>query len=187
MIVMATYLESQVSAPPEYSSDVARPARPAKRRRRTLSLFAVDALVFVVFLLVINVPLTGLAIHEWLGIAIGVGFVVHLLQHGEWIVTTTRRFMSASSFHNRLNYLLMIGLFIGFASIIASGLIISEVALPWLGVVPAGGTFWLWLHLGSVGWVIWLTAIHLAVNWRWIAHAADRLVFKPLSKPAGSR
>jgi hypothetical protein len=181
---MATYLESDVTLPREHFVDVARPDRPAKRRRRTLWLFAVDVALFAVFVLVVNVPLTGLAIHEWLGIAIGAGFTVHLLQHGEWIVTTTRRIVSASSFHNRLNYLLMFGLFVGFASIIASGLIISDVALPWLGITPAGGSFWLWLHLGSVGWVIWLTAIHLAVNWRWIAHASDRLIFKPLSRLA---
>ena len=88
---------------------------------------------------------------------------------------------------NRFNYLLMIGLFAGFASIIVSGLLISEVALPWIGVTPNVGTFWLWLHLGSVGWVVWLTAVHVATNWRWIAHAADRLIFKPASRLAGPR
>ncbi len=187
MLVMATSLEHGVSTGSEHDRAAARSSRRPRPRRRTLSLFAVDALVFVIFVLVVNVPLTGLAIHEWLGIALGIGFIVHLLQHGEWVVATTRRFLSASSFHNRLNYVLMFGLFSGFASIIASGLIISEVALPWIGIIPAGGSFWVWLHLGSVGWVIWLTAIHLAVNWRWIAHAADRLVFRPLSRSAGPR
>jgi len=184
---MATYLENEAPVQSEPTIDVARAPRPPKRRRRTAALFAVDAVLFAVFLVVVNVPLTGLTIHEWLGILIGVGFTVHLLQHAEWIVTTTRRFMTASSLQNRFNYLLMIGLFVGFASIIVSGLLISEVALPWIGITPNGGTFWLWLHLGSVGWVIWLTAIHVATNWRWIAHAADRLIFKPASRLGGPR
>ena len=182
---MATYLDHDAPTPPEQLNHAPRPARPTKRRRRTVSLFIVDAILFSVFLLVVNVPLTGLTIHEWLGILIGVGFVVHLLQHAEWIATITTRFVSASSFQNRLNYLLTAVLFIGFASIIVSGLLISEVALPWLGLTPGGGTFWLWIHLASVGWVIWLTAIHVAMNWRWIAHAADRFIFKPMSRLAG--
>ena len=184
---MAAHLENEPAVQREPTIDVARAPRPPKRRRRTAGLFAVDAVLFAVFLAVVNVPLTGLAVHEWLGIFIGVGFTIPLLQHGVWIVTTTRRFMTASSLQNRFNYLLMIGLFVGFASIIVSGLLISDVALPWIGVTPNGGTFWLWLHLGSVGWVIWLTAIHVATNWRWIAHAAERLIFKPASRLGGLR
>lgn len=184
---MTIDLESEPVVQGEGAIDVIHAPRPPKRRKRTAALFAVDAVLFVIFLVVVNVPLTGLTIHEWLGILVGVGFTVHLLQHAEWIATTTRRFVAASSLQNRFNYLLMIGLFIGFASIIASGLLISEVALPWIGVTPNVGTFWLWLHLGSVGWVVWLTAIHVATNWRWIAHAADRLIFKPASRLAGTR
>ncbi|MCL1693681.1 MAG: hypothetical protein M3096_08365 [Actinomycetia bacterium] len=159
------------------------PARP----NRTLRLFAVDAFLFALFVVVVNVPLTGLAIHEWLGIVIAIGMVVHIIQHANWVVTTTRRLMSATSFQNRVNYLLMVGIFIGFVSIIASGLLISEVALPWLGVTPGGLPFMLWLHLASVGWVIWLTAIHLAVNWRWIVSASDRLIFKRFARSGGGR
>jgi hypothetical protein len=159
------------------------PARP----NRTLRLFAVDASLFALFIVVVNVPLTGLAIHEWLGIVIAIGMVAHILQHANWVVTTTRRLLSATSLQNRVNYLLVVGIFIGFVSIIASGLLISEVALPWIGVTPPGAPFMLWLHLASVGWVIWLTTIHLAVNWRWIASASDRLIFKRFARSGGTR
>lgn len=162
--------------------------QPARRRnRRVLRLFAIDSLLFATFVVVVNVPLTGLAVHEWLGIAIGIGLIVHLVQHGDWIATTSHRMLSATSFQNRLNYFLMLSLFAGFVSIIASGLLISEVALPWIGVTPNAGPFWLWLHLVSVGWVIWLTAIHVALNWRWIAGTMDRLVFRPLERHRSSR
>ena len=160
--------------------------RAPSRSNRTLRLYAVDALIFVLFALVLNVPLTGLAVHEWLGIAIAIGLITHTVQHTNWVVTTTRRMMSATSFQNRVNYLLMVGLFVGFVSIIVSGLMISEVALPWMGVTPPGSPFMLWLHLASVGWVLWLTAIHIALNWRWIVSTSDRLVFKRLAR-AGSR
>ena len=162
-----------------------RGMRAPVRNNRTLRLYAVDALIFVLFALVLNVPLTGLAVHEWIGIAIAIGLTTHTVQHTNWVVTTTRRMMSATSFQNRVNYLLMVGLFIGFVSIIVSGLMISEAALPWMGVTPPGSPFMLWLHLASVGWVTWLTVIHVAVNWRWIVNTSDRLVFKRFA-PEGS-
>ena len=174
--------------------DTMRPTSESKRKservptrnNRTLRLYAIDGLIFVLFALVLDVPLTGLAVHEWLGIAMAVGLVTHTVQHTNWVVTTTRRMMSATSFQNRVNYLLMVALFIGFVSIIVSGLLISEVALPWLGVTPPGARFMLWIHLASVGWVLWLTAIHIALNWRWIVTTSDRLVFKRFAR-AGSR
>ena len=159
--------------------------RAPKRNNRTLRLYTVDALIFVLFALVLNVPLTGLAVHEWLGIAITIGLITHTVQHTNWVVTTTRRMMSATSFQNRVNYLLMVALFVGFVSIIVSGLMISEVALPWLGVTPPGARFMLWIHLASVGWVLWLTVIHIALNWRWIVNTSDRLVFKRLARIGG--
>ena len=111
--------------------------------------------------------------------------MTHLVQHTDWITTTLRRLFGATSFQNRVNYLMMIGLFVGFASIIVSGLLISEAALPWLGYTPGGGPFWLWLHLSSVGWVLALVAVHVAMNWRWIGNAFDRLVFAPMQRLSG--
>ena len=122
--------------------------------------------------------------HEWLGIAIAVGLVVHLVQHTNWIVTTTRRIFSATSWRNRLNYLMMGALFLAFVAVIASGLIISEVALPWIGITTNPASFWVWLHLASVSAVLWLTALHVALNWKWIATTARRYVVKPLVSAA---
>lgn len=160
------------------------PARPEPPVRRTshhaLRLFLVDFAIFATFVLVMDVPLTGLAVHEWLGIAIAVGLIVHLVQHTNWIATTTRRIFAATSWRNRLNYLMMVALFVAFVAVIASGLIISEVALPWLGIATNPAAFWVWLHLASVSAVIWLTALHVALNWKWIATTIRRYVVKPL-------
>jgi thiosulfate reductase cytochrome b subunit len=157
-------------------------ARSPKRNSRTRRFFVVDLVLFGLFLLVMNVPLTGLVLHEWLGIAIAVALVAHLVQHGDWIATIWHRLGDATSLQNRANYLMMVGLFIGFASITVSGLLISEVAFPWIGYTPGGGQFWLWLHLSSVGWVVALVALHIALNWRWIVNTSERLVFAPLRR-----
>lgn len=145
-----------------------------------LRLWVVDVTVFTVFLLVMDVPLTGLPIHEWLGIGIGAALVVHLVQHGNWVATVTDRFRSATSFRNRLNYVMMAVLFLSFVTIIVSGLVISEAAIPWLGIQTAYSPFWLWVHLSSVNVVLLATALHLALNWRWIANSFNRYVAQPL-------
>ena len=162
--------------PPEQPKALAR-----RRSHHALRLFLVDFAVFAAFVLVMNVPLTGLAVHEWLGIAIAVGLVVLLVLHTNWIVTTTRRFFAATSWRNRFNYLMMGALFVAFVSVIASGLIISEVALPWIGITTNPPSFWVWLHLASVSAVLWLTALHVALNWKWIATTARRYMVKPLA------
>ena len=63
-----------------------------------------DAAIFVAFLLALDPRLTGIAIHEWLGVAGAAAVVVHLLLHWEWIVGVTRRFLGRTSGAARLNY-----------------------------------------------------------------------------------
>ena len=154
---------------------------------RTRKLWIVDASLFAAFLLVMNTPLTGIPIHEWLGIAIGAGLVVHLLQHGNWLATLTQRFRTATSFRNRLNYAMTGLLFFAFVSVVFSGLVISESALPWLGIATTSSAFWLWLHLVSIDFVLLLTALHIALNWAWITRSLDRFVRQPLALRARSR
>jgi len=151
-----------------------------RRLSRTRKLWIVDTTLFAVFLLMMNVPLTGIAIHEWLGIAIGAGLVVHLVQHGDWLATITKRFRKATSFRNRLNYIMTGLLFVAFVSIVASGLVISEAAMPWLGIATSQSAFWVWLHLESVNFVLLLTALHLALNWQWIVSTFTKYVVAPI-------
>ena len=52
-----------------------------KRWSPTQVNFWFDLLIFVAALFAPAVMLTGLAIHEWLGIGLGLAVVVHLLLH----------------------------------------------------------------------------------------------------------
>ncbi len=158
-----------------------------KGSSRTRKLWIVDATLFIGFLLVMNLPLTGIAIHEWLGIAIGAGLVVHLVQHGNWLATLTKRFRNATSFRNRLNYVMTGLLFFAFVSIIVSGVVISEAAMPLLGIATSSSVFWLWLHLVSINFVLLLTGLHIALNWRWITKGFERFVIGPIQALSANR
>lgn len=168
------------------STLAATPVRTRSRLNHTMSLFLVDASLLALFVAVVEVPLTGLAVHEWLGIALGVGMVAHLVQHAGWAGTTAKRIFGRTSLRNRLNYLMMGALFLGFTTVIVSGLLISESALPALGLQPPALEFWAWLHLASVMWVMGLAALHVAFNWKWLVSTIGRYVVAPLHKE-GSR
>jgi hypothetical protein len=161
--------------------------RPRKRFGRTAKLFLVEVFLFVAFVVSIDLPLTGLEIHEWLGIALAVALTVHIVQHAGWLASTTRRFVTTASFHNRVNYVLGVALFLGFASITVSGLVISHFAMPFFGIHPPGGWFWHWLHVWSAEWMIWVIAVHLGFNWQWLVSATKRLFGRQPARTGGAR
>ena len=52
-----------------------------------------DLLILIVFLVLFDPHVTGVAIHEWLGIAFGAALITHLLLHWKWLVGSARRFL----------------------------------------------------------------------------------------------
>jgi hypothetical membrane protein len=131
----------------------------------------VDAILAVSFLALMSVNLTGLLLHEWWGLALMLLVVVHLLAQWDWTVSSTRDFLSRLTGRVRVNYLLNWGLFVAGVLVFVSGIVISENALPALGLSPGrGGTpifgFWHQLHTLSADAVLVLAAIHLGFNWR---------------------
>jgi hypothetical protein len=162
------------ATPPVASRRPGRLGR-ASPSHRTVRLYVVDVVIAIAVVLLLDLPLTGLVVHEWLGLAIGVGLTTHLVQHAGWIWSTTRRIVGATSVRNRINYLMMIVLFASFLTAAWSGVMISEIALPAVGVSLVENPFWTWLHLVSVQVVLWVTAIHVALNWKWITGTTGRL------------
>ena len=143
--------------------------------------FGVDMVLFIVFVVEMNVHFTGISIHEWLGIAAGMAIVVHLLLHWEWIVTVMRRIVGKLPAIQRIKYILDILIFIDFVVIGATGLWISKVAMGQIGVEFAHNSFWRWLHTSSADWGVWLIGLHLALNWKWVLNALKCYVWQPVA------
>ena len=161
--------------------------RPTRRLSDTLRNFWLDIVLFFAFIIDWNLRLTGLTIHEWLGITLGVLIVYHLLVHWKWIVAVGKRLVGRLPAMERLKALLDILLFVNMVVLIASGLLISEVALRQIGITFEAGFFWRRLHTLSADWILWLMGLHLAFNWRWIVNAARRYLWQPLTRPFATR
>jgi len=125
---------------------------------------------------------SGIPIHEWLAISILAVLVVHLLLSWDWIVQTTRRFLGKLNTQTRLNYLLNWSLFIDVMLLMLSGLVISEVVMPTLGIGLPRNFAWRGLHEFSANLFIILLGLHTALHWSWVADTFKRYVFQPIGR-----
>jgi hypothetical protein len=141
-----------------------------------------DSIIAVAMLALISMHITGVAIHEWLGIAIVFLIVIHLLLSWDWIVATSHRFFRVIPHRVRINYLLNAMLFIAVTVMIFSGVMISKVALPFLGLRPNHDPFFRMLHtlFGEV--LLWLVGLHLAMNWKWVTCVLRKYIIIPLRR-----
>ena len=145
----------------------------------------VDSAIFLAFLVAMAPHFSGMAVHEWLGISFGAAIIAHLLLHWQWIIEITKRLFGKAQASARINYILNALLFIDITTIIFTGLMISKVALPALGIELAAGGSWRMLHTTSSNLFLVLTGLHVAMHWQWIANMLKRLVVRraPASKP----
>lgn len=144
-------------------------------QRRTLTNLALDGAMFVVFLIAAAPRFTGIAIHEWLGVALGAAVVTHLVIHWSWIAGVAQRLFSRTTGCARLGYALNALLFAVFTTIIFTGLMISETALAPLGIRTERDRFWTQLHHLASDAAVFLLGVHVALHWRWIVNATRRL------------
>ena len=143
----------------------------------------VDIGAFVAFLIATAPRFSGIAIHEWLSIALAAALIVHLLLNWAWIVAITRRLFSKAIEHKqRINYILNALLFIDIVVIMVTGIVLSEVALPQLGIQITRSMAWRGIHgLASDAGVI-ILGLHLGLHWRWLVGTISTHLIKPVTR-----
>ncbi|MFN8440591.1 MAG: DUF4405 domain-containing protein [Caldilineaceae bacterium] len=151
------------------------------RLSETLKNFGVDIALFLMFIIDMNTRFTGIPIHEWLGIVLGGALVYHLLLHWQWIVALTRKIVSRLPTIQRIRYFVDLLLFIDMVIVVASGILISEAALPQIGIEIGRNFYWRGLHHSSTELISWLVGLHLALSWGWITSAFSRYLWQPLT------
>lgn len=145
-------------------------------RRRTMLNLALDSALFMAFLIATAPRFTGIAIHKWLGIAFGAAIVTHLVLHWSWIVGVTRRLFDRATGSARINYALNVLLFVLMTVVVFTGLIISETALPWIGIHMQPDRVWRQIHHLVSDASVFLIGLHIALHWNWIIATGRRVV-----------
>ncbi len=134
-----------------------------------------DIGTFLAFLITMDPRFSGLAIHEWLSLALAGTIIVHLLLNWDWIVNVTKRFFVKATNGARVNYFLNWLLFFDGILIMLSGIMISESAMPALGVFLPENFAWRRLHDMSANLALLIMGLHLAMHWNWIITTFKRV------------
>lgn len=121
---------------------------------------SVDVAMYVLFLILMGQCVLRGAVHEWLGIAVGVLFVLHNALNYKWYKTLFKgKYTALRTVQTAVNFLLILAV-LGCA---VSGVLISQHIFS----VGSGSTIELGrhLHLVVTAWAFVLMTVHLGLHW----------------------
>lgn len=134
----------------------------------------VSALLFVACALALAPSISGIPLHEWIGIAAFGLTAAHCALNADWIVRTVKGAFHRQTLAKRGAALLNLGILLAFAAASTSGLLISATVLPAFGYFADGYYYWQWLHALSAKVLLALLLVHLVLHWRIAANAFTR-------------
>lgn len=137
-----------------------------------------DIVLFTSFVIVNMPQFTGIALHEWLSFVFLPIIVVHVVLDWQWIVNITKRFFTRIKGEIRFNYILNFLLFFLMVTVIFSGILISQEALPFMGISVTISPYWASLHEMAANLLMLTIGIHLAMHWKWIINTTSRYLFR---------
>ena len=143
------------------------------------SNWIVDASLFAGFWMASMLDLTGLAVHRWLGLAVGILAGYHLLTHWTWVKSVTQRWCGHTSFQARRFYMIDTCLLAGFSLILLTGLVIST----WLDITLADYAAWYTLHVMATLVTLGMIVVKIGAHWHWIVNVGKKLLH-PEPQPA---
>ena len=141
--------------------------------------WVLDAWLWFGFLLAFFLNVTGLDLHQWLGVFLGTGVLFHLIVHFGWVKTVTTRFFGKTSWRMRLYYLLDASILWGFITILLTGGVISS----WLSLVLSNYSVWRDVHVWSSALTLLAVVLKLGLHWKWIVSTLAKALTPPAPAP----
>jgi hypothetical protein len=143
------------------------------------SKYFLDTALAAAFLAAFFSDQTGTGLHQWIGVTAAALAAWHLVSHWDWVCAITRRLLGKLSGQSRWYYLFDVAIFAGFLVTGVTGLGIST----WLDLSLRSFTTWVDVHVWASILTLALTAIKLAMHWRWIVTNSRRIFSRPARAP----
>jgi hypothetical protein len=131
----------------------------------------IDSGLLVALLLSFYVDMTGVNLHQWLGIGVTVLALIHLLLHWDWVVSVAKRFFGRTSRRSRIYMLFDLLIMLGAVIVFETGLVIST----WFNLDLYNYVAWLDIHIYSSVITLGLTVLKLGLHWRWIINTTRKI------------
>lgn len=129
-------------------------------------------LMLAFFVVLMSWRVTGVPLHEWLGITLTALIVSHLLVHWSWVEARIANLRRPTG--RRVGGLLLnAAVFATMGTTIVSGFVVSKVVLP-NHLSPERYLRWHGLHETAATFTLLLLGLHLAYNWDRIRSALRR-------------
>lgn len=153
--------------------------------KKTIKIFA-NLTLLICFILTYFLDLTGLELHQYLGIAAAGLLAVHIVTHWEWIMKVSVRIFNKVSGRVRVYYLLDGLLLIAFIVITITGVLIST----WFERYISNYLLLRSIHIiSSIGGLL-LLIVKMGLHWKFFAKVLRPIRFPirkiPLTTPASS-
>lgn len=126
-----------------------------------------DIGLFIAFLIAFSPGLTGISVHEWLSLAIGVPTLVHLVINWDWVVRSALNVLGKLRATSRVNLLVDIALFVATVTVMLSGALVSQAIARTLGLSLATDAIWYPVHSASATLSVALLVLHFALHAPW--------------------
>jgi hypothetical protein len=135
----------------------------------------IDAALLAGFLATFFLDLTGLVVHQWLGVAVGLLAGYHFVSHWKWVKSVTRRFVGQTSRQARIYYVIDAGLLLGCAVILVTGGVISS----WLALPLENYAAWSNIHVAASIVTLLIVVVKIGLHWRWVVKTVQQFFSIP--------
>lgn len=148
---------------------------------KTKKKILIDIVMTAIFLFLMNLSLTGVLLHEWLGVGIVGLFIAHLAINAQWIKNVTMKFFQPIGAKAKAMYILNVLLALSMALTLISGVLISQYLFAPLAA--ANFTLWYGIHKISSWATLAIVVSHTLVHWNWIRNVIRQFVKSPSLQP----
>jgi hypothetical protein len=139
---------------------------------RAFDRLGMDVAAFAIIAVQMNPAVSGITIHEWLGVLLIVPLAIHLVLNWSWTVTAIDRFLGKIRPTMRSNLIIDTGLFLSMVAVGLSGVLLIPGFAASVGIPVS--PLWHAVHLVTANLTLAFFCAHLALHARWMLNTVRR-------------